>query len=436
MTELRHYQSAAIDAVRSYWERGGGNPLIDLATGTGKSVVLAQICRDVVEQFGARVLVLTHVKELVQQDAAATLRLWPQAPVGINSAGLGRRDTRAQVLFASIQSVFRLGEPELGKRQLVIIDEAHLVPRAGDGMYLTLINRLREAEPDMRVVGLSATCYRLDSGRLDEGDARIFDDIVYSYGIGDGVADGFLSPLRSLNGAAGQIDARGVGKLGGEFKASALEYAANKDALIEAAVDEIVERGADRRGWIVFCSGVDHCEKVRASLARRGIGVASVTGETARDERDRAIRLFKAGQLRALTSVGVLTTGFDAPHVDLIAMMRPTLSTGLYVQMLGRGTRLAAGKSDCLVLDFSGNVRRHGPVDAIEVKVGDGAGGKTETKVEESTVRAKECPQCKALVGLRVMECLDCGHVWPSEPKHEAKADRDAAVMVREVEER
>lgn len=438
MTELRSYQSDAVAAIHDYWDRGGGNPLVDLATGTGKSVVLAQLARDVVEHYDANVLVVTHVKELVEQDLAATLRLWPSCPAGINSASIGRRDTRSKVLFASIQSIFRLGAQELGDRHAVIVDEAHLVPRSGEGMYLTLINKLRESVPDMRVVGLTATPFRLDSGRLDEGDGRLFNDIVYSYGIGEGVRDGYLSPLRSLNGLAnGIIDTKGIAKLGGEFKANALEAAANKHELVEAAVDDIIANGQDRRGWIVFCSGVDHCERVRAAFAARGIAVASVTGETPKDERGRAIKAFKAGQLRVLTSVGVLTTGFDAPHVDLIAMMRPTLSTGLYVQMLGRGTRLAAGKSNCLVLDYSGNVRRHGPVDAIEVGRGPGGAGKaTSEKTEEGTVRAKECPQCKTLVGLRVVECLDCGYQWPVEPKHEAKADADAAVMVREVEEK
>lgn len=213
MTELRSYQSEAVAAIHDYWDRGGGNPLVDLATGTGKSVVLAQLARDVVEQYDANVLVVTHVKELVQQDLQATLRLWPSCPAGINSAGLGRRDTRAKVLFASIQSVFREDAYSLGKRHVVMVDEAHLVPRTGDGMYLTLINKLREVVPDMRVAGLTATPFRLDSGRLDEGDGRLFDDIVYSYGIGEGVRDGFLSPLRSLNGLAnGIIDTRGMSR--------------------------------------------------------------------------------------------------------------------------------------------------------------------------------------------------------------------------------
>lgn len=436
MTELRAYQREAINAVHDYWMAGGGSPLSDLAPGTGKSVVLADLIKTYAGDYDARIIVLTHVKELVEQDFRQTIRYWPSCPAGINSAGLGRRDTRSKVLFASIQSVHRLGPNELGNADIVIIDEAHLVPKDGDGMYLKFLERMRGGNPDLRILGLTATPYRLDSGRLDT-KGGIFDDTIYSYGIGEGVRDGYLAPLRARNAVHGQIDASAVAKSGGEFKPGALEAASNTDELVKAAVADIIERGADRRGWIVFATGLDHCEAVRIELARHGVAVATVTGETDRGERDRAIRDFKAQKLRALVSVGVLTTGFDAPHVDLIAMLRPTLSTGLYVQMLGRGTRLSPGKTDCLVLDFSGNVRRHGPVDAIEIKGGSGGSSdKDEVKVTEATVRAKACPSCEALVALRAMECVECGHVWPVEPKHEAKADRDAAVMSSEVSER
>lgn len=436
MTELRPYQREAIDACVSYWEAGGGNPLIDLATGTGKSVVLGTLVREIAEPLpDVSVLVLTHVKELVQQDVNAQLRAWPSCPIGINSAGLGRRDRRARVLYASIQSVHREDATTLGPRHLVIVDEAHLVPRDGNGMYIKLFSKLREAVPDMRVVGLTATAFRLDSGRLDQGDNRLFDDVVYSYGIGEGVRDGFLSPLVSRNGGAGQIDARGVAKRGGEFIPGALEAVANTDELVQAACHDLVSRGQDRRGWIAFCTGVDHATQVADCLRRMGIATACITGETPGGERDSMIRSFKSGQLQCLTSVGVLTTGFDAPHVDLIAMLRPTLSTGLYVQMLGRGTRLASGKSNCLVLDYAGNVRRHGPVDAVSVTGAGGKSSKDEAKVKEETVRAKECPGCGALVSLRAMECAECGHVWPIENKHKDRPDTEASVMVREVEE-
>lgn len=436
MISLRPYQRGAIDAVHAYWEAGGGNPLVDLATGTGKSVVLGQMIREIVEPNpGVRVLMLTHVRELVAQNAQALLRLWPEADIGINAASLGRRDRRARVLFAAIQSVYRENASTIGERHLIVIDEAHLVPRDGDGMYRKLIGKLREACPDLRVVGLTATPYRMDSGRLDEGNERLFDDIVYTYGIGDGVRDGYLSPLTSRAGCA-EIDVGGVQRRGGEFVPGSLEAAARRPSLVVETCRDLVARLADRRSWLVFCSGVMHAQEIADQLRSSGISAACVTGETPDGERARMLADYKAGNLRCLTNANVLTTGFDAPATDAIALLRPTLSTGLYVQMLGRGTRLAPGKTNCLVLDYSGNVRRHGPVDAIEVKGSVGGGAGKGEKTEVGTVRAKECPSCASLQALAARVCTDCGHEWPLPEKHEKEPDREAAVMVREVEEK
>ena len=227
MTALRPYQRESIDAVFDYWKAEGGNALIDLATGTGKSVVLATLMRELLRGYPLmRILCLVHVRELVRQNYEQLIRLWPQAPAGINSAGLGKRDTRSAIVFASIQSVFR--EPELlGRRDLILVDEAHLLPQGGDGMYHALISGLRKASPDLRVMGCTATPYRMDSGRLDKGPDRFFDRIVYTYDIAAGIADGFLSPLVS-KGMAAKIDVTGVAKRGGEFLPAALEKAADK----------------------------------------------------------------------------------------------------------------------------------------------------------------------------------------------------------------
>lgn len=442
MTTLRPYQREAIDAVLTYWQSGeAGNPLVDLATGTGKSVVLATLMRELLESWPLmRILCLVHVRELVAQNYQQLVRLWPQAPAGINSAGLGRRDSHEPIIFASIQSVFRAPQ-KLGRRDLVLIDEAHLTPQGGDGMYHQLIKGLRQASPDLRVMGCTATPYRLDSGRLDKGEGRFFDRIVYSYGIAEGVGDGFLSPLTS-KGMKAEINVANVARRGGEFVAGALEAAADRDDLIAGAVDEMLAHGADRKSWLVFCAGVDHAHHVCAEIRRRGIRAETVTGDTPKPDRDRILSGFKAGHIRAVCNMSVLTTGFDAPNTDMIAMLRPTLSTGLYVQMLGRGTRIAAGKANCLVLDFSGNVRRHGPVDMIDVGGKPKASGGGEAAVKPDTVMAKECPACGSLQHLRAVQCRDCGHEWPVAKPHEAKADnvdvmsgkdRDGWVPVRDI---
>ena len=434
MTTLRTYQQDAVDSVLSYWRAGGGNPLVDMATGLGKSVTIGSLTQDLLTTYpDMRALMLVHVKELVAQNAQALLRLWPQAPVGIYSAGLGRRDVSQRIIFASIQSVYRRAA-ELGPFDLVLIDEAHLVPSAGEGMYRLLLDKLREMRPDLRVCGFTATPFRMDSGRLDAGDARLFDEIVYSYGIGKGIDDKWLSPLISKRGAM-EIDVSGVAKRGGEFVSGALEAAADQDVITQAAVREIMDYGQARRSWLVFCAGVKHAHHVREEFVRQGVSCEVISGDTHPAERQRHIEDFRAGRIRCLTNCNVLTTGFDAPSTDLIALLRPTLSPGLYVQMMGRGTRLADGKDDCLVLDFTGTARRLGPVDTITVDRRPGKKGAPDA-AKITDVRAKECPTCKTLAALNARTCVVCGHEWSLDSiRHEAEAD-DVAILSRDLKNR
>ena len=214
---------------------------------------------------------------------------------------------------------------------------------------------------------------------------------------------------------------------GGEFVAKELEIAVDTDFVTKAAVAEFVEFGAARRSWIAFCTGVDHAEHVRDEVRRRGISCEMVSGKTPKGERDRILRAFKAGQIRCLTNCSVLTTGFDAPNIDLIAMLRPTLSPGLYCKIVGRGTRLADGKENCLILDFAGNVKRHGPVDQISVRTASASAG------DKDAVRAKECPDCATLLHLGALECPTCGHSFRREeeplPKHDVRADATHSIL-------
>lgn len=457
MIQPRAYQIETVQALLDYWRDGGGNPLVDLATGTGKSICIAGLIDEVLTDFpDLRVLSLVHTRELVLQNVKAFFRVRPGAEVGINCNGLNRRDRRQQILFGSIQSLQREDGFSLGPRDLVLIDEAHLLPKKGEGMYRSLIERLRERVPDLRVAGFTATPYRLDSGRLDDGDGRIFDRIVYTYGIGDAVADGWLAPLVSKATLTG-MDVSGVTRRGGDFVEADLQRAVDREDVTEGACDEIVAMGEGRRAWIAFCAGVDHAFHVRDALRRRGISCETVTGETPSGERDRTIAQFREGRIRCLTNAMVLTTGFDVPDVDLIAMLRPTLSTGLYIQICGRGTRpvypdsfdpnaatveervaavAASDKPNCLVLDFAGNVMRHGPVDAITPPSAPGQRGKakaTEGAVRPDTVRGKVCPSCSTIAALDTYVCtaLGCGHEWDRpKPQHEASADAQHAVMM------
>jgi DNA repair protein RadD len=427
---LRPYQREALDALYGYWNEGGGSPLIVLPTGAGKSLVIATLCRELLAQWPSlRIGIVTHVKELIAQNAQELLRAWPQAPVGIYSAGLNRRDAHAKILFMGIQSVHNKSA-RLGDFDLLLVDEAHLIPRTADTMYGRFIAECRKRVPDMRLVGLTATPYRLDSGRLDRGDGALFDAVCYDANVADLIEAGYLSPLVSKPATA-QIDTSGVHVRGGEFVAGELETAAMK--IVKEAVQEIVERGADRHGWLAFCSGVDHARLVRDEIRKHGISCDMVTGDTPAAERDSIINAYKRREIRCLTSVGVLTTGFNAPHVDLLAMLRSTLSTGLYVQMVGRAFRLAPDKADALILDFAGNVRRHGPIDAVTPHGGPSGDG--DSKVRPDAIQAKECQNeaCGALVALQTVTCPHCGFQWPrkEEPKHVAHAEA-VAILTRE----
>ena len=405
MLTLRPYQQAAITAIYGYFQNHKGNPLVVIPTAGGKSLVMAAFIEGVLKAWpDQRILIVTHVRELIAQNHAEMIGLWPEAPAGIYSAGLGKREARAQILFAGIQSIHRRAQ-EVGHTDLVMIDEAHLIPGNSSTMYRRFLDGLTRINPALKVIGLTATPFRVDSGMLHEGKNALFTDIAFEAPVRDLIDAGYLSPLVSKQPAT-RLDVSKVGTRAGDFIQRDLAAAVDQEAITRAAVTEIIAHGRDRKSWLAFCSGVEHARHVAEEFARQGIICSTIFGDTPKDERDAIIAAFKRGEIRALASMGVLTTGFNAPGVDLIALLRPTKSAGLYVQMVGRGTRLAPGKENCLVLDFAGNVRRHGPIDLVRPRrPGEAGGGEAPTKV---------CPKCESIIALSAAECPDCGHVFPA----------------------
>ena len=405
MLTLRPYQQAAITSIYGYFQNKKGNPLVVIPTAGGKSLVMAAFIEGVLKAWpDQRILIVTHVRELIAQNHAEMIGLWPEAPAGIYSAGLGKREAQARILFAGIQSIHRRAQ-EIGHTDLVLIDEAHLIPGNSSTMYRRFLDGLARINPALKVIGLTATPFRLDSGMLHEGKNALFTDIAYEAPVRDLIDAGYLSLLVSKQPAT-RLDVSKVGTRAGDFIQRDLAAAVDQEAITRAAVTEIIAHGRDRKSWLAFCSGVEHARHVAEEFARQGIICSTIFGDTPKDERDAMIAAFKRGEIRALASMGVLTTGFNAPAVDLIALLRPTKSAGLYVQMVGRGTRLAPGKENCLVLDFAGNVRRHGPIDLVRPKrPGEGGGGEAPTKV---------CPECDSIIALSAKECPDCGHVFPA----------------------
>jgi len=405
MLTLRPYQQAAITSIYGYFQHNKGNPLVVIPTAGGKSLVMAAFIEGVLKAWpDQRILIVTHVRELIAQNHAEMIGLWPDAPAGIYSAGLGKREARAQILFAGIQSIHRRAA-EIGHTDLVLIDEAHLIPGNSSTMYRRFLDALKAINPALKVIGLTATPFRLDCGMLHEGKNALFTDVAYEAPVQDLIDAGYLSSLVSKQPAT-RLDVSKVGSRAGDFIQRDLAAAVDQDAITRAAVTEIIEHGRDRKSWLAFCSGVEHARHVAEEFDRQGIICRTIFGDTPKEQRDAIIAAFKRGEIRVLASMGVLTTGFNAPGVDLIALLRPTKSAGLYVQMVGRGTRLAPGKENCLVLDFAGNVRRHGPIDLVRPRrPGDPGGGEAPTKL---------CPECDSIIALSVTECPDCGYVFPA----------------------
>lgn len=414
MLKLRDYQQEAVAEHFRWFQLEDGHPLIVVPTGGGKSLIISEFIRESMENWPeTRIVVATHVKELIQQNYDEFVDHWRAStkepcPAGIYSAGLKRREHDAEVLFAGIQSIYNKTHL-LGRVDLLLVDEAHLIPKSGNGRYRQLITDLTLINPALRVIGYTATHYRLDGGYLDRGDDALFHKVIYEVPVMKLVNDGYLAPLSS-KAVTHVVKTDGVSRTGGDFNAGELQEAAMKNWL--QAVEEMVEvaNAYDRHHWLIFATGIDHAEQIREWLEIcHEVNTACVFGHTPADEREKIVKRFRKGKLKCLINVGVLTTGFNAPCCDMIALMRPTQSTGLYVQMLGRGMRTAKNKADCLVLDYGENIQRHGPIDMVSPSSPRGGGAGT------GTPPVKTCPECREIVYIATKSCPECDYTWNDE---------------------
>lgn len=417
MLNLRSYQSEAVSAVYDHLRNKDNNPCIVLPTGTGKSIVIAKIVADAVSTWGGRVLILAHVKELLEQNAGKVRALCPEIPIGIFSAGLKSRDTDESVIVAGIQSVYNKA-CDLGAFDLIIVDEAHLVAPDGDGMYRTFLKEMAIINPRVRVIGLTATPFRLKGGLICKPE-NILNEVCYEAGLKEMIQQGYLSPLISRAGKV-QAELNDLHVRGGEFINSEIIEVMDKDEITNAACAEIVSLTAERKSVLIFATSVEHCQHIADKIQRFSMQeCAIVTGETPPSERAEILARFRRERVAAdlfgavkppikyLVNVNVLTTGFDAPNTDCVVLLRPTASPGLLIQMVGRGTRLSpkTDKTNCLVLDYGENILRHGPVDCITVK---------EKMSGKGQAPAKKCPQCLSLIHAGYMKCPECGYEFPA----------------------
>lgn len=384
---LRPYQTAAVDATLAHFRKSKDPAALVLPTGAGKSLVIAEMAR----LAKGRVLVLAHVKELVEQNHGKYESYGLKA--GIYAAGLERKDTREKVIFGSIQSVARAAAGFFADFSLLVIDECHRVSLEEETQYAQVTRLLRQENPGLCVLGLTATPYRLGLGWLYEyshrgllrtSETRFFKKCVFELTLGEMINGGYLTPPVKIDAPVASYDFSSLKlKEGTRFSMNDVEdLLKDQERVTPGIVANIVELAKARRGVMIFTASVRHAEEI-LSLLPEGVS-ALVVGDTASHERDDIIRRFKAEQLKFLVNVSVLTTGFDAPHVDLIAVLRPTESVSLYQQIVGRGLRLSPGKEDCLILDYTGQGH-----DLFRPEIDD------DKPSDESVPVQVECPSCR-----------------------------------------
>ncbi len=426
MLQLYKHQEMAVEATFSYFAGNSGNPLIVAPVGSGKSLLIAEFIRRACALYPkTNFIVVSHVTELLTQDAEHLRGQWPIANISFYAQKLRKKSFAGQVIFASINSIYKKAYKIPKHVDIVIVDEAHLISPNSQTMYQKFLTDLKTINPDLRVIGYTGTNFRATEGRLTEGDGRLFTDVAHQIPMLYLIEKGFLCPLVTP-AVSTQMSVQGVKSRNGDYIESQLQAAVDKDFITKSCVDEIVAQGEMRRKWLVFSAGIEHCEHIRDEIRSRGISCEMVIGETAIGERNEVVDRFKNGDLRCLVNVGVFTTGFNCPAIDLMAFMRPTRSPVLYVQMGGRGMRTAPGKTDCCLLDFGGVIKELGPIDLVDAhKAHSGEAGDAPVKL---------CPQCNAVCFAGVLECLDCGYQFPEKPLELKTTASTKAVMSNQIE--
>jgi len=437
--KLRYFQKDAVDAEEKYLkENKTGNGVIVLPTAAGKSYTLAEMIRRFSGILDARTLVVSHTKNIIQQDFDSTVKLWPdgRSLFGINSAGLGSRDVKSKVIFGGVQSMFN-STKEIGEVNFLIPDECHHISMANSVHYRRFIMGLLDQNPKMRVCGLSASPWRMDSG-LVYGPSKdlLFDDLVYSANLKELMFQGYLSkPITPIISKENRIDTEGV-KIATwgakDYVDSELNERVNIPSLIKSQTKEVLENTIGLKSIAAFAVNIDHAENIAASYREQGETSVAVVHSKIKGDSQKIIADYKALKIRVLVSVNMFIEGFDAPNIQVEDIRKPTKSPGRDYQMLGRGFRLCPelNKTTFIVFDFAGNRAEHGPVDQIKPPI---PGEKNSEKAPK-----KQCgnPVCEMMCHARVRQCPHCGYLFPppeiSEPEDRTNATAGSQSIISE----
>jgi DNA repair protein RadD len=369
--KLRSYQASTADWLWDKATVSDKNPVAPLPTGTGKSLIVAEIIQRALKSARTPTLVLCPSKELIIQNKKVLFSYFPESEIdtGTLCAGLDSYCTDKQVTFATPQSVLnQVKKSKCKDYKIIIVDEAHTVPYGEKGV---VYSQIFYANYSAVRIGLTATPWRTDNGLLHKGEGSWFDILKEPIPYSEFVESNWLSPLEGYSPEL-QMDTQGLSVNGGDF--SQVQAAQRFNGMpLERTIKHALSATQKRKHLAVYCPTISAANKANQLFSDSGEKSEVLTGETR--DREEVLKRWKTGETRILCSVEILTTGLDFPALDAIVCFRPTLSSSLWVQIMGRGSRLSPEKKNCLVLDYAGNLERLGGVDIIENYWTDYSGG-------------------------------------------------------------
>lgn len=406
---LRYYQQEASDKTINFLNTTNENGLLALPTGSGKSVIIADIIKRLPDK---RILKLVHTQKIIQQNAERLKQHYPECDLGICSSGIGLMQTSNQIIFGGIATVVNR-TAEIGHIDLIIIDEVHTFSTKENSMYFKTYCSLKEINPNIRMIGLSATPFRMGKGLIVDG--QYFHKTIYDLcswqAYNKLVEEGFLSDIITYSPKSA-IDTTGVRVQNGDFNLTELQEVVKKNDITTKALKEAVIGGSDRKKWMCFGVGIDHVVEISKTLNELGVSSVCVHSKMSESSINEAFEGFKSDKYKCIVSNNMIIAGFDEPRIDFIACLRPTKSSSLWVQMIGRGCRPHPDKKNLYVMDFANNALTCGCINDPVIPKAKG------TKKGEPPV--KICPSCSCYNHLSARICIVCGALFPIQ-KHITK---------------
>lgn len=422
--EHRPYQQEAANRLLEDIQNGY-NPIIAVPTGAGKTIIMALVIYRYLQLNPSHnILLVSTTSSILEQDRAILQTFFPQSPIGLFSAGL-KSKTLKQVTVAGIQSIWRNPQHFKGIFQLIIIDECHQVPYKAKSMYRLFLSFMETAT----IAGVSGTIFRRGQGFIHKGDNAIFNklsyDLTHTENFNQLITDGYLCNLVSKSTHM-ELDTSKVKQRTDDFNQIDLAEQCDRLSITKEAVTEILKIGHIYKSWLIFAINIEHAENITKELRSKGINAYCLHSKISPEQQDTIKTFFRLGKIQCVVSVQMVTTGFDVPHIDLIILLRPTISPVLHVQMIGRGSRVSEDKTHCLVLDFAGNIKRLGPINDVNIP-------KKRKKTKTKKLMVRTCPICMIMHHISIKICPICGFVFPVKEKIKDTPD-SKDVIKRKVE--